>query len=132
MTDFPLIEVRLTPEFKRQVRRLEKKYRQIKSDLQPILTQMQMGEVIGDRLVGLDAEVFKVRVRNSDTNRGKSSGYRVIYWLKLPECVVLLDIYSKSEQNNIEINAIKSIIAGFTGVAEVSDKPEAAQLEDDL
>jgi mRNA-degrading endonuclease RelE of RelBE toxin-antitoxin system len=132
LTDFPLIEIRLTPDFKRQVRKLEKKYRQIKSDLQPILTQMQMGEVIGDRLVGIDAEVFKVRVRNSDTNRGKSSGYRVIYWLKLPECVVLLDIYSKSDQNNIEINAIKSIISGFTGVAEVSDNPETAQFEDDL
>jgi mRNA-degrading endonuclease RelE of RelBE toxin-antitoxin system len=132
LTDFPLIEIRLTPDFKRQVRKLEKKYRHIKSDLQPILTQMQMGETIGDRLVGIDAEVFKVRVRNSDANRGKSSGYRVIYWLKLPECVVLLDIYSKSEQNNIEVNAIKNIIAGFTGVAEVSDDPETAQLKDDL
>jgi mRNA-degrading endonuclease RelE of RelBE toxin-antitoxin system len=92
---------------------------------------MQMGEIIGDRLIGIDAEVFKVRVRNSDTNRGKSSGYRVIYWLKLPECIVLVDIYSKSEQNNIEINAIKRIIAGFTSVAEVSDNPEIAQVEDD-
>jgi mRNA-degrading endonuclease RelE of RelBE toxin-antitoxin system len=131
LTDLPLIEIRLTPDFKRQVRKLAKKYRQIKSDLQPILTQMQMGEIIGDRFVGIDAEVFKVRVRNSDTNRGKSSGYRVIYWLKLPECIVLVDIYSKSEQNNIEINAIKRTIAGFTSVAEVSDNPEIAQVEDD-
>jgi mRNA-degrading endonuclease RelE of RelBE toxin-antitoxin system len=75
--------------------------------------QIQMGEIIGDRLEGLDAEVFKVRVRNSDTNRGKSGGYRVIYWLKLPEYIVLLDIYSKSDREDIEINTIQEIINKF-------------------
>jgi mRNA-degrading endonuclease RelE of RelBE toxin-antitoxin system len=109
---FP-IEIRVTPDFRKQLRKLEKRYRKIKSDLEPILIQIQMGEIVGDRLQGLDAEVFKVRVRNSDTNRGKSGGYRVIYWLKLPECVVLLDIYSKSDREDIEINTIQDIITEF-------------------
>jgi hypothetical protein len=55
-----------------------------------------MGEIIGDRLQGLDAEVFKVLVRNSDTNRGKSGGYRVIYWLKLPSPVQPSKCYSNA------------------------------------
>jgi mRNA-degrading endonuclease RelE of RelBE toxin-antitoxin system len=109
---FP-IEIRVTPDFRKQLRKLEKRYRKIKSDLEPILIQIQMGEIVGDRLQGLDAEVFKVRVRNSDTNRGKSGGYRVIYWLKLPECVVLLDIYSKSDQDDVEVNIIQDIIIEF-------------------
>jgi mRNA-degrading endonuclease RelE of RelBE toxin-antitoxin system len=79
LSESSVIEIRLTPEFRKQARKLEKKYRQLRSDLQPILTQIQMGEIIGDRLEGIGAEVFKVRVRNSDANRGKSGGYRVIY-----------------------------------------------------
>jgi mRNA-degrading endonuclease RelE of RelBE toxin-antitoxin system len=113
LSESSVIEIRLTPEFRKQARKLEKKYRQLRSDLQPILTQIQMGEIIGDRLEGIGAEVFKVRVRNSDANRGKSGGYRVIYWLKLPELVVLLDIYSKSDRDDVEIATIQNIIAEF-------------------
>jgi mRNA-degrading endonuclease RelE of RelBE toxin-antitoxin system len=116
---FP-IEIRLTPDFRKQVRKLEKRYRKIQSDLQPILMQIQIGEIIGDRLQGIDAEVFKVRIRNSDVNRGKSGGYRMIYWLKLPECVVLLDIYSKSDRDDIETSTIQNIITEFVDINEVS------------
>jgi mRNA-degrading endonuclease RelE of RelBE toxin-antitoxin system len=116
---FP-IEIRFTPDFKKQLRKLEKRYRKIKSDLEPILMQIQMGEIVGDRLQGLDAEVFKVRVRNSDVNRGKSGGYRVICWLKLPECVVLLDIYSKSDRDDIETNIIQNIITEFVDIDEAA------------
>ena len=122
MTESLPIEIRFTPDFRKQLRKLEKRYRKIKSDLEPILIQIQMGEIIGDRLQGIDVEVFKVRVRNSDTNRGKSGGYRVIYWLKLPECVVLLDIYSKSDREDIEINIIQDIIAEFD--KQIDDETE--------
>jgi mRNA-degrading endonuclease RelE of RelBE toxin-antitoxin system len=83
-----------------------------------------MGEIIGDRLQGIDAEVFKVRIRNSDVNRGKSGGYRMIYWLKLPECLVLLDIYSKSDRDDIEIGTIQNIINEFVDIDEVSTDSE--------
>jgi mRNA-degrading endonuclease RelE of RelBE toxin-antitoxin system len=109
---FP-IEIRVTPDFRKQLRKLEKRYRKIKSDLEPILIQIQMGEIVGDRLTDIGAEVFKVRIRNSDTNRGKSGGYRVIYWLKLPEYVVLLDIYSKSDRDDVEVIAIQNIITEY-------------------
>jgi mRNA-degrading endonuclease RelE of RelBE toxin-antitoxin system len=113
LTESLPIEIKITPDLQKQLRKLEKKYRKIKSDLEPILMQIQMGEIVGDRLTDIGAEVFKVRVRNSDVNRGKSGGYRVIYWLKLSECVVLLDIYSKSERDDIEVIAIQNIIAEF-------------------
>ncbi len=100
------------------VQSIEKRYRQIQSDLQPILMQIQMGETIGDRLQGIDAEVFKVRIRNSDVNRGKSGGYRVISPNKLPEYVVLLDIYLKSDRDDIEISTIQNIIAEFDSPGE--------------
>jgi mRNA-degrading endonuclease RelE of RelBE toxin-antitoxin system len=113
LTESLPIEIRVTPDFRKQLRKLEKRYRKIKSDLEPILIQIQMGEIVGDRLQGIDAEVFKVRIRNSDVNHGKSGGYRMIYWLKLTECAVLLDIYSKSDRDDIEMNTIQNIITEF-------------------
>lgn len=42
----PLVKVDLTPEYKRNLRELAKKYRQIRSDLQPIIAQLQGGNFI--------------------------------------------------------------------------------------
>jgi mRNA-degrading endonuclease RelE of RelBE toxin-antitoxin system len=58
---FP-IEIRVTPDFRKQLRKLEKRYRKIKLELEPILMQIQMGDIVGDKLQGIDSEVFKIRV----------------------------------------------------------------------
>jgi mRNA-degrading endonuclease RelE of RelBE toxin-antitoxin system len=113
LTDSFLIEIRLTPEFRRRLRILAKKYRQIPVDLQPILEMLQMGEFPGDQIPGTGFTVMKVRVKNSDIQKGKSGGYRLIYWIANTTLVVLLDIYSKSDQSNIEVSEICQIINNF-------------------
>jgi len=52
------VEVRFTPEFKRNVRALAKKYRHIRSDLQPVLERLQVGEVLGAQIKGVRYAVF--------------------------------------------------------------------------
>ncbi len=69
-------KVRFTSEFKRNLRHLAKKYRHIKSDVQPVLGQLSGGAAPGDRISGVAYEVYKVRIKNSDASRGKSGGYR--------------------------------------------------------
>ncbi len=113
MIDQPAVEIKLTPEFQRKIRNLAKKYRKIRLDLQPILEQLQLGNFSGDRLSGIDAEVLKLRVKNSNIQKGKSGGYRLIYWVVSSTTVVLIDIYSKSEQEDIEVPEILRIIANF-------------------
>jgi mRNA-degrading endonuclease RelE of RelBE toxin-antitoxin system len=113
LSDQPIVEVKLTSEFQRKVRNLAKKYRKIRLDLQPILTQLQSGNFVGDRLTGINAEVLKLRVKNSDIQKGKSGGYRLIYWVLSPAIVVLIDMYSKSEQEDVEVAEILRIIANF-------------------
>jgi mRNA-degrading endonuclease RelE of RelBE toxin-antitoxin system len=55
--------------------------------------------------------VYKVRLKNSDINRGKSNGYRVItYLIDEDNEVRLITIYSKSERENILDFEIKEII----------------------
>ena len=57
--------------------------------------------------------VYKLRIKNSDLQKGKSGGYRLIYWLQTPKGIVLLDIYSKSEKDNVDVKTIQQIIANF-------------------
>jgi len=109
----PPVEVLYTPEFKRNVRALAKKYRHIQEDVKPVIEQIQRGKFIGDQIQGLGYTVFKVRIRNSDLSRGKSGGYRVIYYLKTATAVILVTIYSKTEQSDISAATIKKILAEF-------------------
>ncbi|MFN6472394.1 MAG: type II toxin-antitoxin system RelE family toxin [Nostoc sp. SerVER01] len=83
-------EVRFTPPFKRRLKALTKRYRQIQIDIEPIIEQLQAGNFIGDRISGIDLTVFKVRAKNSDIPTGKSGGYRVIYQVVSDKCVLLL------------------------------------------
>ena len=116
-----------TPEFKRNLRQLAKKYRRIKSDLQPLLDELGQRQIPGDQIPGVQYEVFKVRVRNSDSGKGKSGGYRVIYQRTSQQTVVLITIYSKTEQEDIAANDIRQIIADYEAAqptVEVKDSSE--------
>jgi mRNA-degrading endonuclease RelE of RelBE toxin-antitoxin system len=105
--------VRFTPEFKRNLRALSKKYPHIRSDVQPVIEQIQAGDSIGDRMTGVGYTVFKVRVRNSDALKGKRSGYRLIYYLQTSAEAVLVTIYSKLEQADISAAQIQRILKEF-------------------
>lgn len=113
MTDAPLVEIRLTPEFQRRLKVLVKRYRSVRVDLQPIFEELQAGQFVGDQIPGVGSTVMKVRLKNSDAQTGKSGGYRLIYWIVSPQQIVLLDIYSKSDRSDIEIADIRQIIQEF-------------------
>jgi mRNA-degrading endonuclease RelE of RelBE toxin-antitoxin system len=66
--------------------------------------------VFGDEYV-----VYKVRVRNSNIQKGKSAGYRLIYQVESPTSILLLTIYSKSDREDIDVNEIRDIVANFYG-----------------
>ncbi len=85
-----------------------------KSDLQPLLDDLQSGNFRGDQISGTGYTVFKVRLKNSDIQKGESAGYRVIYQLKNANWVLLAVIYSKSDQSTITADQIRAIIDDFT------------------
>ena len=67
-------------------------------------------KLLGDRLPGLNVAAFKVRAKNSDIQKGKSAGYRIIYQVETPTKIILLTIYSKSDQSNIALEEIEQIV----------------------
>ncbi|MDF5717331.1 MAG: type II toxin-antitoxin system RelE/ParE family toxin [Rhizonema sp. NSF051] len=121
MSEQSFINVEAAPTFNRNLRALAKKYRSIRVDIQPIIEQLERGELLGDQISGIGYAVFKLRVRNSDVQKGKSGGYRLIYYLKTATGIILLTIYTKSEQADIAADDIRSIIAEYEQ-SEVKDQ----------
>ena len=115
--NFHQISVRFANEFENELYRLSKKYRNIRADVEPIIAEIQKGNFVGERLsgFGVDYFVYKVRAKNSNIQKGKTAGYRLIYLVESETNVVLLTIYSKSERENITTNEINSILAEFYG-----------------
>jgi mRNA-degrading endonuclease RelE of RelBE toxin-antitoxin system len=110
MTDQPIVQVAAARIFTRNLRTLAKKYRSIYQDVQPIIEELQNGNIIGDQISNIGYSVFKVRIRNTDIQKGKSGGYRLIYYLQTTTGIILLTIYLKSEQADIDADEIRAII----------------------
>jgi len=72
---------------------------------------LQKGNLIGDRVPSIGYPIFKVRVKNSDIQKGKRAGYRLIYYLKAKLNIILVTIYSKLDQSDISAREIKDIIS---------------------
>jgi mRNA-degrading endonuclease RelE of RelBE toxin-antitoxin system len=110
MPDLPLIRIQAAKEFQEQLRVLAKRYRQIRDDIQPLITQLQQGETPGDQMGGTGYTVLKVRAKNSDLKKGKSAGYRIIYQMLSPTSVLLLLISAKSDWSDVTAEEIQTVI----------------------
>lgn len=113
MSEQPLIQVEAAPTFTKNLRNLAKKYRSIRDDIQPVIEQLERGELPGDQISGIGYDVFKLRVKNSDIQKGKSGGYRMIYYVKTAKGIILLTVYIKSEKADIPADEIMGIIVEY-------------------
>lgn len=99
------------PEFKRQAKRLAKKYRSLKTDLIALLNELKENPYSG---VALGSNTRKVRIAIVSKGKGKSGGARVITYV-LSQCednyrVRLLTIYDKSEIANVSDSYLQMLI----------------------
>ena len=97
-----------TEQFEKDVQyyKKKKKYRNIMEDVDEVVKELSNGNLLGDLIPGLvfdNDETIKVRIANSDTNVGKSNGYRLIYYVIKND--YLLTIYYKKEDNNVPTNS---------------------------
>lgn len=76
-TEPPSIQVEVTAKFQRNLRTLAKRYHSIRTDIQPVIEQLQSGELPGEQIPEVGYQIFKVRVKNRDIRKGKSAGYRL-------------------------------------------------------
>ena len=74
---------------------------------------MENGTHSGDKIPDLGYDVYKVRLKNPSAKRGKRGGFRAIYYIKTAQFIILLTIYSKSQQEDISVERIRRIIADY-------------------
>ena len=112
-TEDKLVQVVLSEIFLKDIKDLAKSYRSVRKDILPLIERLSDGEIIGDRLKGFDYPIYKVRVKNSDNQKGASGGYRVIYYIQTSDLIILTNIYSKSDYENIDDDLIEKSIKKY-------------------
>ncbi len=115
-------KVILTDSFKRDAKKLAKKYRSLGQDIRLLVDELQNDPYLGNRIT---PNVYKARIAIKSKGRGKSGGGRVVYYVNLTIeennnediNIYLLAIYDKSVMNNIPTYIIDSLIRD-SGITE--------------
>jgi mRNA-degrading endonuclease RelE of RelBE toxin-antitoxin system len=101
-------EVQKTSLFEKLLKDLSKNFRSITSDLDGFTDALDDKSKLG---INLGNNVYKARIANSDKNKGKSAGYRLISYLKLEnETITYIYIYDKSQLENISEEKLDKIV----------------------
>ena len=97
-------------DFRKSAKKLAKRYKNFKKDLQLFIVSLDDNSKQG---IKLEEGLYKVRIKNSDNNKGKSAGYRIIIYARIKDEIFLVDIYSKSEMENLADEAIDLIVKQY-------------------
>ena len=107
-----MVEIIAQNSFRKEIKRLKKKYRTIAQDFAKLLGELEKNPYAG---ADLGKGVRKVRMAVSAKGKGKSDGARVITWTDALVCVsegklYLLTIYDKAEKPTISDKEIESLL----------------------
>jgi mRNA-degrading endonuclease RelE of RelBE toxin-antitoxin system len=105
------VKFKATPTFAKAFKRLKKKYRNLEEDINHLRVTLTKNPVAG---IPLGAGLYKTRLASSDMAKAKSGAFRVIYYLWLEiDTIVLLDLYSKGEKEDVPVSELKKIPVKF-------------------
>lgn len=105
--------VDFSPQFTKSLERLSRKYHHVVDEVEKLVDQLEEGETPGDQIRGTGYTVYKTRLRSPDAGRGKSGGFRVIYYIRTATRIILITIYAKSERADILPDEIRRIIEEY-------------------
>ncbi len=110
-----------SPEFKKNLKPLAKKYSTLKDSVKSLETAVikdpHLGEAYGDK-------IYKVRCGDESKGKGKSGGFRIVYYLLKESSagteILFLTIFDKSEADTIKKSAavkLKNYVLESMGLA---------------
>jgi mRNA-degrading endonuclease RelE of RelBE toxin-antitoxin system len=103
--------IELSDNFKKEAKRLSKKYSSLKSELAELFAELEENPTLG---TSLGNDIYKIRLAIASKGKGKSGGARVLSFVKVIETTVLLfSIYSKGEVDNLTDKQIKELIKEY-------------------
>lgn len=107
-------KVKVPSPFLRELKKLAKKYPSLLKQFETLTEHLRADERPGDKVPRVGHDVYKVRLANPSAKRGKSGGFRVVYYVQLVDTILLVTIYSKTEQVDITPEEIRAIIEEIT------------------
>src|SRR3954447_15424457 len=105
--------IELAKSFIRRLKELRKRYPRVTSQVQDLIRELEQGQTPGDQIQGTGYTAYKVRLPNPDAGKGKSGGYRVIYYIRTSDRIIALLIYSKSDQVDVSADEIRQLIEEY-------------------
>lgn len=103
--------IELSANFKKEAKRLIKKYPSLKIELAELFTKLEENPTTG---TPLGNDIYKIRLAIASKNKGKSGGARVLSFVKVTQTTVLLfSIYNKGEVDNLTDKEIKELIKDY-------------------
>lgn len=106
----------LSRSFKLSVKELERRFRSVKEDARVAIRALMQNPNLGVVIPG-SSGIRKLRVRNRDLARGKSGGYRLLYWIGgQPEpTIYLLLLYFKGDQAEVTRAELQQLLDDLAG-----------------
>ncbi len=105
------IRIEVIDEFKRNFKRLSKKFRTLNVELNELIIGLESNPKLGK---SLGAGLYKIRLASESKGGGKSGGFRVItYYVEETddsEIIYLVTIYDKSEEDSIKKSDLVKIV----------------------
>ncbi|MFY7811580.1 MAG: type II toxin-antitoxin system RelE/ParE family toxin [Flavobacterium sp.] len=103
--------IELSANFKKEAKRLTKKYPSLKAELAELFTELEENPTTG---TPLGNDIYKIRLAIASKNKGKSGGARILSFVKVTETTVLLfSIYNKGEVDSLTDKEIEALLEGY-------------------
>ncbi len=103
--------IELSANFKKEAKKLVKKFPSLKLELATLFTQLQTNPTMG---TPLGNDIYKIRLAIASKNKGKSGGARVLSFVKVTATTVLLfSMYNKGDVDNLTDKEIQNLIKGL-------------------
>ena len=104
-------KIELSENFKKEAKKLSKKYPSLKTDLAILFEELEENPTTG---IPLGNDIYKIRLAISSKNKGKSGGARVMSFVKINDTTVLLfSIYNKGDKDSISDKEIEELIKDY-------------------
>ncbi len=109
-----------TRSFKRSIKQLKKRFRRVKGDIRLAIRVLLQSPNLGAVIPG-SSGIRKLRIKNSDLSKGKSGGYRLLYWVENqpgPKIYLLL-LYAKSDREDVTRQELQQLLDKLADEREV-------------
>ncbi|MEM1327134.1 MAG: type II toxin-antitoxin system RelE/ParE family toxin [Bacteroidota bacterium] len=112
------INIRVTSTFRKDFKKLFKKYRSLKKDIESLQDELSKNPYLGTKI---SDDFYKIRLQIRSKGKGKSGDGRIISHIKEQEestLIVFIKLYDKSAQASIKVIELNNILEEFESASE--------------